>query len=135
MKSLIGKLQFTTSVVTTGRCFQHRLHDSTMGVKRLHYKLTITKGVKDYLKVGETFSNLNGHSLLSFQNTETSDSLHMFTDGSKCGYGGTFLDKYIVGIFPPCWQSQDIQFLELYPIFTLIHLLAHKLSHNHNLSH
>ena len=39
MKSLIGKLQFTTSVVTTGRCFLRRLHDSTMGVKKPHYKL------------------------------------------------------------------------------------------------
>ena len=33
MKSLIGKLQFTTSVVTTGRCFLRRLHDSTIGIK------------------------------------------------------------------------------------------------------
>ena len=88
--------------------------------------------MKDDLKVWYDFlKNFNGRSLLSFRDTETSDSLHMFTDSSKSRYGGTFLDQYIVGIFPPSWQSHDIQFLELHPIFILITLFAHKLSHSH----
>ena len=51
MKSLIGKLQFTTSVVTSGRCFLRRLHDSTIGIRKPQYQVSIIKSMKADLKV------------------------------------------------------------------------------------
>ena len=59
----------------------------------------------------------------------------MYTDSSKTGFRGTFKDQYIVGLFPESWQLLDIQFLELYPIFLLIHVFAPKLAHHHVVFH
>ena len=51
----------------------------------------------------------------------------MFTDSCKTDYEGTFKNEFIQGTFPDAWQSVDIQVLELYPIFLLVHMFAHKL--------
>ena len=46
LQSLIGKLQFSTSVIMPGRPFLRRLHDLTIGIDKLFYQVRINKEVK-----------------------------------------------------------------------------------------
>ena len=54
----------------------------------------------------------------------------MFSDSSKSGYGASFETKFLYGEFPMSWTSLDIQVLELFPIFLLIHVFTNALSNN-----
>ena len=73
-------------------------------------------------------SDFNGRAFLSYSATLTSESLHLFTDASKSGFGGIFGRRYFMGSFPEAWSILDIQCLELYPIFMVLTLHASKLS-------
>ena len=46
LKSLTGKLQFATTVVTTGKAFLRRMYDLTKGITKPFYFVRLTKGVK-----------------------------------------------------------------------------------------
>ena len=59
----------------------------------------------------------------------------MVSDSSKTGYGACFGKKYLYGTFPISWQSFDIQVLELYPIFLLVHMFFTQLSNHHVIFH
>ena len=59
----------------------------------------------------------------------------MFTDSSKFEYGGTFNRDFIYGTFLSSCQELDIQVLEFYPIFLLVHLFANKLKSSSVLFH
>ena len=59
-----------------------------------------------------------------------SSELHLYTDSSKSGYGGTYKKQYIMGIFPKSWQELDITFLEMYPLFLLLNIFANSLTNS-----
>ena len=59
LKSIIGKLQFVTTVVKPGRPFLRRLYDLTMQATKPHHYIRLTKSVKHDLDThGSTFSNI-----------------------------------------------------------------------------
>ena len=102
LKSVLGKLQFATSIIRSGRCFLRRLYDLTIGKKLPHKIIRITDSAKEDLKIWHDFlDHFNGRTMLSVKTIEDSETLHMYTDSSKTGYGGTFRKKYIQGVFPP----------------------------------
>ena len=121
LQSLIGKLQFSTVIITCGRCFLRRLYNGTIGKTSPHSRILITDCMKADLKIWlEFLESYNGKSIISPLPVASSQELHFYTDSSKSGYGGTFNKSYILGIFPTAWKALDIQFLELYPIFLLV---------------
>ena len=44
--SLLGKLNFATSVVVAGRTFMRRLWDATLAVPELHYRITLSQSCR-----------------------------------------------------------------------------------------
>lgn len=51
LKSVIGQLQFSCSVVTSGRPFLRRLYDATIGIKQPHHYIKITNKIRQDLLV------------------------------------------------------------------------------------
>ena len=124
LQSLIGLLNFTCSVVVPGRAFLRRMIDLTVGVRRPHHHIRLTKETKHDIVVWLKFlDSFNGRSFFLNDRWEISSSLELFTDaaGSK-GYGAIFGTHWICGDFPPEWQSFNITFLELFPIVIAVHL-------------
>lgn len=65
LQSLIGKLQFATTVVKVGKAFLRRLYDLTVGATRPFDKVDIRPGKAD-LRMWVTFSNqYNGMSFIT----------------------------------------------------------------------
>ena len=129
LKSLIGKLQFASAIVPSGRCFLRRLHDASGGLKDPYSQVSLTQGMKADLLVWEDFlAYFNGRALFLLASPLSSTELHMTSDSSKEGYGATFGSHFLVGLFPKLWQSFDIQTLELYPIFALVLVFGKKMA-------
>lgn len=127
MKSILGKLQFATSVVSSGRPFLRRMYDTTIGLKKSYSKIKLVNNIKADLEIWYKFlQSYNGVTILSQKTLKSSIKLHLFTDSSKFGYGAVFGTHYLYGSFPPAWHKLDIQVLELYPIFILVNLFANK---------
>lgn len=136
LKSIIGMLQFATCVIPIGKCFLRRLHDATIGITKPHYYIKLTKKIKEDLSLWNMFlSKFNGISLITPKEKFTSNELHMYSDSSHIGYGGTFRSHYILGPFPSKWKNYSIQFLELFPIFLLLHVFKEQLSHKSIIFH
>lgn len=136
LKSIIGKLQFACTVVHSGRAFLRRLHDHTIGIQKPHYYIRVTKAIKADLQVWSTFlQEFNGKSFIHSTPITNSDAIHMFTDASHLGYGGTFGSNWIQGSWPDDWLRYSIQVLELYPIFLLVATFADKIAGSHIVFH
>ena len=131
IKSLIGKLQFVVNVITAGRCFIRRLINLTVGKRHPAQRIIIDETIREDLSMWlNFFRNYNGKNLIQHQFVTNSIALHFYTDSCKSGYGGTFGRKYICGLFPEAWYQYDIQILELYPIYVLLHLFAKDLANS-----
>ena len=131
LRSLLGKLQFATSVVTPGRPFLRRLYDLTKGVTKPFHHIRLTHGTKHDLKMWENFLiHYNGKSFIHDSITVTSETIHLYTDASMTAFAGTFGDAWIHGLWPPSWQVHNINILELYPIFALIKVFGTKLAYS-----
>lgn len=129
LKSIIGKLQFSTSVVTPGRPFLRRLYDATMGVKQPHFHLRITEELRaDLLTWQQFLDHYNGVTIITPSIVDNSSELSLLSDSSKIGYGGVFGTHFIYGSFPLAWQKFDIQFLEIFPIFVLVNVFKFSLA-------
>ena len=129
LRSLLGKLQFATSVVVPGRPFLRRLYDLTKGVTKPCHHIRLTKGTKNDLKLWESFlASYNGKSFIHDTPTATSQDIHLYTDASMIGFGEVFGKAWIQGFWPPTWKNYNINILELYPIFALIKVFGKKLA-------
>lgn len=51
LQSLIGLLNFTCSVIVPGRAFLRRLIDLTVGVRRPHHRIRLSKETKHDMEV------------------------------------------------------------------------------------
>ena len=131
LKSLIGKLQFATTVVKPGRPFLRRLYDLTMQVNKPHYYVRLTKSAKQDLDIWYHFLNAyNGKTMIRRLSRADSHTIHLYTDASKLAFGGTYGSHWVQEQWPVDWQKQDITVLELYPIYILVHMFKHKLRHS-----
>ena len=128
LKSIIGKLTFVTKIVPSGRCFQRRLHDATIGKNKPSSTIIIGPSVQADLEVWLSFlKDYNGREFLREMEQVTSEDLTFFSDASTTGYGSTFKNYYLQGKFPQSWQNFDIMCLELYPIFVMLNMFANYL--------
>ena len=63
LQSVLGLLNFTCSVVVPGRPFLRRMIDLTVGVRRPHHRIRLSKGTKHDITVLLNFlSTFNGRS-------------------------------------------------------------------------
>lgn len=130
LQSLIGQLHFATSCVP-GRPFLRRLIDLTMQAKKPYHLIRLTKEAKSDLKLWLTFlETYNGCNIIGPRYQTPSDHISFCTDASKTGYAGTFGTHWIQGQFPESWKSLNIAFLELYPIYLLVKIFAHKIQNS-----
>ena len=136
LKSLLGKLQFSTCIITTGRAFLRRMYDLTKGIAKPFYFIRITKEVKEDLKIWEMFlKNFNGKTIIRELPVNDSLTLHMYSDASKLGFGATFGSEWIQSTWPENWKVLNIALLELFPIYVMINMFGMKLTNSKILFH
>ena len=129
MQSVIGCLQFATSVIIPGRAFVRRLIDTTIGVKKPSHFVTLNDGTTADIKMWLTFFQFhNGKTIFIQPEAESSISLHMYTDASKQACAATFKSSWFVIGFPVDWQGKNIAFLELYPIVVALQIFGIRLA-------
>lgn len=124
LQSLVGTLQFATSVVCPGRPFLRRLIDLTIGVQKPFFKIRLTNESRADLQTWYTFlTSFNGKSFFLDEKWVYSDSLHFFTDAcTTIGYGAIFGDQWFSGEWLPSVKQLGlpISVLEFYPIVVAV---------------
>ena len=131
MQSIIGCLQFATSVIIPGRAFVRRLIGQTIGIKRPFHFVTLNLEAHADLNIWEVFlKNHNGKSIFLPQWEENSESLNLYTDASSKACAAVFANSWFVITFPQSWSKKNIAYLELYPILVALHIFAPKLSNS-----
>jgi hypothetical protein len=131
LKATIGKLQFATTVIPSGRAFLRRLHDLTIGIEKPYYYLRLTQQARLDLNMWATFlQDHNGITIIRPPSVVHSDQINMAADASKTGFGATYGSSWIQGLWPPLWSTFHITFLELFPVYATIHIFAHKLKNS-----
>ncbi len=136
IKSLIGCLNWCTSIILAGRSFLRRLYEIVLGPHCPEKTICISdEAVKD-LKVWEVFLNhFNGRGFIEFAEPEPSSELNFYTDASYEGAGGTFKSNWFQIRYPPHWREKHITYLELYPVVVAAHLFAEQISGRHVVFH
>ena len=96
LQSVIGTLQFASSVVVPGRPFLRRLIDLTKGISRLDFKIRLTRAARADIEMWETFlKSFNGRSFFLEDRLLSNYDINLFTDSStSCGFGAVFGDKW-----------------------------------------
>ena len=116
LQSLIGLLNFACSVITPGRVFIRRLINLTIGVRRAHHSIRLSRETNKDLRIWETFlASFNGKSF--FLEETWSTSYNFYTDAvQSSGYGILFGKHWAYGPWPDAWKANNICFLEFFPI-------------------
>ena len=130
VQSLTGLLNFACSVVVPGRCFLRRLIDLTVGARRSHHLIRVTREVREDLQVWLAFlQNFNGKSFFLDEVWFSSPKLDLYTDASGAlGFGAIFGQKWCYGRWPESWTHLNIALLEFYPIVLSLFLWGHLMS-------
>ena len=132
LQSIIGKLQFATRVIPSGRAFLRRLHNLTIGIEKPFYFIRLTRPAKLDLSMWLSFLNtFNGVTIISPRARCPSREATFCSDSSKLGFGITYQDQWMCGLWPPHWQTLNIAVLELYPIFMAISMFSTALTNSH----
>lgn len=123
LQLLIGLLNFTCSVILPRRAFRRRL-DFTIGLRRPHHRIRLSKNAKADLKVWMRFlEDFNGRAFFLDDLWISSTTLELFTDAAGLkGYGVVFGRKWLFGSWPESWGSLNITFLEFFPIAYALHI-------------
>lgn len=137
LRSVIGRLQFATSVISCGRPFLRRLYDLTIKADKPFHKISINNQTRQDLLIWHTFlQSYNGISLITPHYLVDSETLHLYSDASpKFGYGVTYNTSWFQGKWPANWQELDITVLELFPIFMAVSIYAPSLTHHRVIFH
>ena len=125
LQSLIGKLQFATSVIPIGKPFLRRLIDATKG-HSVQAEITVNQDMRADIAMWSIFlKNFNGTSVITKFNVCDSSAMNLFSDASNAGFAGTFGSRWIQGSWNPKWQSLNIAVRELYPIVAIMGMFGH----------
>ena len=85
---MIGRLQWATTVITAGRPFIRRLIDLTLGIKKPHYYIRVSKEAKKDIRVClQFFAQHNGKTFFRLRHAESSATLNLYTDASGFAAG------------------------------------------------
>lgn len=132
LQCLIGHLNFACIVVRPGRAFLRRLIDRTMGVKKPHHKIKLTKEARADIAAWKLFiEHFNGSSILMHEAWLSSDKIRLYTDaaGSK-GFAAVLGSRWCYGAWPSEWRDLPTATLELFPITLAMQMWGHLLA-NH----
>lgn len=132
LQSLIGTLQFATSVVLPGRAFLRRLIDLTINVQKPNFKIRLSAATRADLTTWESFlDEFNGCSFFLEEQWLTSHTLKLYTDSSSTiGFGAVFRNSWFYGTWAKPALQHHITALELYPILAALFTWGHQFS-NH----
>ncbi len=129
LQSVIGRLQFATSVVTVGKPFLRRLIDQLSHTDKPYWHLKLHQGAREDLSMWLTFlDSYNGVSIIRQRPITPSTSVKLFSDASKLGFGATYGSDWVQGEWSQACKSLNIAVLELYPILHIVQLFGHKLA-------
>lgn len=125
--SVIGILQFATSVIVPGRAFLRRLIDLTKGVRCLNFKIRLTRAARADLETWENFlQSFNGRSFFLEDELLSNHEIQLFTDASTTlGFGAVFGPFWFFG--PWCIEGIPITPLEFYPIVAALYVWGKEL--------
>ncbi len=136
LKSVIGKLNWVSSIILPGRSFLRRLHDAVRGPhspnKLIHLSTEIKKDLITWLGFLMQF---NGKSMISYFPVQDSAYLNFYSDASHKGAGATFNNQWIQFEYPPHWSNRSIAYLELYPIVVITHMFSSTLRNSRIIFH
>ena len=135
MQSIIGCLQFATSVIVPGKAFIRRLIDRTLGVSVPFHYVTLNEEAKKDLDMWQKFLRFHNGKTIFISQTLTSGDIQLYTDASKLACSAIFNKQWFVVKFPIQWQSRNIAFLELYPIVLALHIFGIKMCNRHVIFH
>ncbi len=128
LKSIIGKLNWVTSIILPGRSFLRRLHDAVRGQHMPNKTISLTTEIKkDLLAWLEFLLQFNGKAIISYFPSTNSRELNFYSDASFLGAGATFRNKWIQIVFPKHWSDRGIVYLELFPIVVMAHICQNQL--------
>lgn len=135
MQSLVGSLNFCTRAVSSSRAFNRRFYDATIGARKPHHFIRITRPIKEDLTIWVKFlESFNGVCFFKDSEWSCNSSLQLFTDsagGENLGCGAYFQGHWVFLQWPIEWSSSDIMknmtFLELVPIILAIYIWGHEL--------
>lgn len=126
--SVIGLLNFATSVVIPGRPFLRRLQDLTIGIREPYHYVRINKEAKADLAAWLNFlEQFNGVSNFRDDRWLSSAKLVFYTDASRLGYGAIFESEWFYGSWPEQWKGLPIALLEFFPIMVAVRVWGHRL--------
>ena len=136
LQSLCGKLQFSTSVIRSGKAFLRRMYDIQIGINKPHHFIRITSEVKQDLEIWYHFlENYNGQSIIRKPPFGDSNTLHMWSDASKLGFGATYGTQWMQSKWPDSWAKLNIALLEIFPILVLVASFGPKIQNSKILFH
>ncbi len=131
LHSIIDKLQFATTVVKGDKAFLRRMYDLTVHTAKSYYKVCINNEVKSDLMMWLSFlKSYNGRTLMYQPPIIESNSINLYTDASRLGFGGTFGSSWVQGVWPEDWSGLNIGVLELYPILLLLQMFGQKMANS-----
>ena len=120
--SLLGHLNYASSVIPPGRSFISRLIQASKTVSKLHYFVYLNNETKqDIIMWQHLLAHWNGISLFIDPLNTPAPDLELFTDAAKIGYAGYFHGKWFQDKWPEDLhlgpdQDMSMTFCELYPI-------------------
>ena len=122
LQSISGLLNFACAVVLPGRPFLRRLIDRTLGVAAPHFRLRLTSGMLEDLRMWLRFLHtFNGRSVFPDPRQLSPHDILLYTDVSgSIEYRAVFGTKWFNGKWSKWWIGQNITLLELYPIVVAI---------------
>ena len=125
LRSLAGKLNWTLSIIPSGRAFLRRLYDAFSHIDDPRLMIPINSGLQQDLKTWQTFLNeYNGRHFLAYYPIRDATELNLHADASFKAGAATFKDEWIRILFPADWSKFGITFLELYPLIAMLDLKA-----------
>ena len=131
LQSLIGSLNFACRAIAPGRAFLRQLIGSTIALKAPHHVTRVNANMKADLDMWLDFlKNHNGVSVFREQLWTTSHDLEFFTDAAGfIGLGIFFNGKWAQAKWGEHFHqesvsSNNITFLELFPILVSLHLFG-----------
>ncbi|XP_053372810.1 uncharacterized protein LOC128546374 [Mercenaria mercenaria] len=136
VQSVIGLLNFACRAVVTGRPFCRRLINAICGLSKPHHHLRVSGAMKADLQMWLTFlKDFNGVSVFHKQFWSTNNQLQLFSDsaeGEGLGFGVYYAGQWACAKWPTKWHTsgftQDITFLEIFPIFVSLKIWGKNLS-------
>lgn len=125
LRSLLGLLNFATSVICPGRAFLICLIDLTKGPPKPHYfRVSIKKEARLDIKAWLLFiENFNNRSVFKDDTFISSDHLKLYTDASgSLGFAGVLGSKWFANKWPATMSHLQIAIKELFPIVIALEL-------------